>query len=146
MTIPSITRIRDALVELQAAELDLEARRTLVAELESFLSTREGNYALQELLGRVNDGLLLAGTTSDELREWRPTVVRLMAAEAERLELENTQRREGSKLTAWLMGAVDARTVLIVLAIIGGALGLRITLPGGISVGQPEPSAVESSP
>ena len=147
MTIPTITRIRDALVELQHAELTLEGRRALVAELEAFLSTREGNYALQELLGRVSEGLTLAGTTSEELREWRPTVVRLMAAEADRLELENTQRREGNKLTTWLMGAVDAKTVLLALAIIAGAIGLRVTMsPTGFSVGQVEPAAVEGAP
>lgn len=145
MTTPSLSRVRDILVELDATDLSLQRRRELVSELAAFLAKREGHYALEQLLQQVNDEVARIGPHTLELREWRPTILRVLQAEAERIELEAVERKEGRRFTTWLMGAIDAKTVLIVLAIIGGVLGLSVTLPGGIVVGTP-PAATPEAP
>lgn len=140
--VPTLSQARDALVRLYEADLSLDDRRALVSDVSTFFVKREGYYALQQELERMNGGLQKVDRLEGEMQEWRPVILRLLAAEAERIELEVAQRKEGWRLTTWLMSAVDAKTVLFLLAILGGLFGLSVTTsPSGIVVGAPPAEA-----
>lgn len=142
----SIAQVQDALVELEAPDLTLGRRRELTEQVRKYLEVREGNHALQELLERNNNGMDAVMQLADELKSWRPTMQRVLTAEAVKLEADNKANRENSRLVTWFTNVFNARFVVLLAVIVAGFLGLRVTLsPTGIGV-EKLPQVEESSP
>jgi hypothetical protein len=134
----SLSQVRDLLEDLRRPDLAVEPRRALVDQLAAYLSARESSHALQQLLDQVAVGLAASGDVAEEMTRWRPLVERCLAAETARAEVE-ARRVSGDHeirrgLVQWVAQVVDAKTVLILLAIAAAATGIKVSLPGGISV------------
>ena len=128
----TIAQVRDLLVELEDSELTLERRREIVAALRDWLTVREGQHAMQELLERIETGIR---APVEEMALWRPSATRLMNAEARALEQGTLRTREQMEAWVWWRQILTPQTIAILIAILASALGVRVSLPGGVGAG-----------